>query len=91
MASDTARIWKELDQVRTVDSAGKLNAAAVEIFELCNAAYRELDWMKFVIEFLEFYDSELGGALSRIRSSVKLASMRHLMTRLLKIDISTSN
>ena len=76
MASDTARIWKELDQVRTVDSAGKLNAAAVEIFELCNAAYRELDWMKFVIEFLEFYDSELAGALSQIRISVKLAFMR---------------
>jgi hypothetical protein len=43
MASDAARIWKELDQVRTVDSAGKLNPAAVEMFELCNAAYRELD------------------------------------------------
>jgi hypothetical protein len=32
--------------------------------------------VKFVMEFLEFYDSEPAGALSPIRSSVKLASMR---------------
>jgi uncharacterized protein YbaA (DUF1428 family) len=33
MASDAARVWKDLGQVRTVDSAGNSNAAAVEIFE----------------------------------------------------------
>jgi hypothetical protein len=40
MASDAARIWKELEQVRTVDSAGKLNAAAVEIFEFMQCGAR---------------------------------------------------
>jgi hypothetical protein len=43
-----------LERGLTTDSAGKLNAAAVEIFELCNAVYRELDWVKFVMKFLDW-------------------------------------